>query len=157
MPISVYPPYRLVAEKEDYQISHDIPTDHGRLMDASTECNAQFEWEGQDVNIKVDFVSQKIRAGATMTDDLLKHEQGHADICFLAAVATGWEITKHPKRGKQIISEHQRRTKVLERLYDRETVHGTNQAHQKKWNQILDNAIKFAPMRRHVNLSGHRL
>jgi len=88
MPLSITPPKRLVLSWDMFSSvsDPDIPNANGRAMDADTECRFKVSWSGSQIDVTITVVALKVRIGAQQTGALLKHEQGHADLTWLAPI-----------------------------------------------------------------------
>jgi hypothetical protein len=155
MPLTITPRNRLVLSWGMFDVvpDTDIPSANGRAMDADTECSFSVSWSGSQVDVTVSTDRLKVRIGAAQTDELLKHEQGHADLCWLAGLAAGREILSGTGNRDNIITRHGTRSQAVQDRYDRNTEHGTHSTHQGRWNRILDAAI----LHRQTIVDGHAL
>ncbi len=143
MPLSITPSDRLILSWDMFTIvpDSDIPSANGRAMDAETKCRFDVLWDGSQVDVTVTVVSLKVRIGAQQTSELLKHEQGHADLTWLAGLAAGRETLRDMRNAAGIGKKHGARSDKTQISYDDNTEHGTNDAHQTRWNGLLDAAI----------------
>jgi hypothetical protein len=89
---------------------------------------------------------------ATKTAVLLKHEQGHHDLFFLAMRAMARELeaieaTDPDDLGHQMQETsnlHATRAATIDGTYDRETEHGKNQEQQARWDAAIGEAKRDA-------------
>jgi Bacterial protein of unknown function (DUF922) len=88
--------------------------------------------------------------GAALTNQLLVHEQGHFDIGMLIARALARDLDQatgnHPGELRNAVTQIRDRHVVqrmapIQRLYDRETKHGTDSAAQSRWNTDIQAAL----------------
>jgi hypothetical protein len=110
-----------------------------------------------ETEIKIVSAKSWVVAGQ-QSDELLAHEQGHADIALLVASEELREMTKlRAKRVGQlnvlihkVHSRFKRKEDALNKFYDspQETHHGANKAKQAEWEAKIDQYIhdEFAPL-----------
>ncbi|HTI84468.1 MAG TPA: hypothetical protein VL614_28790 [Acetobacteraceae bacterium] len=142
MPVTMSPTPRFVLSWDMFDEVPNIEPDHGQSMDADTKCKFDVAWNGDDVTVTVGPDSLRVRAGASKTAELLKHEQGHSDITYLTGLATGRAIARNSSGSQATIRSHQVTGQRVQARYDRQTEHGRNSAQQTRWNQLLDDAIQ---------------
>lgn len=151
MPVTMKPPQRLVLSWDMFTPVPAIGARDGQSMNAETTCRFNVDFHGSHVTVTVSpdppaeapLTSDglKVRIGAQQTAELLKHEQGHADIVFLAGLAAGNAIARRQSGYQATIARHEALGAQLQRRYDQQTGHGANKAQQDRWNRLLDTAI----------------
>jgi len=105
-----------------------------------------------DLTLKVhlDRAQTMVVRTASKTQDLLKHEQGHYDITVLTVRALAREFEQLRADSPSALAQqldrirqlHQDRADALEKKYDNDTNHGTNQRQQDNWNNEIDAAMR---------------
>ena len=133
MPLSMTPDDRLILSWDMFEGVSDIRDDEGESMDAFTSCRFDVKWSGNQVDVTVIAVQLKVRVDAVKTAALLKHEQGHADLCWLGGHAAGQAVLKNMRSGEFLVKKHGDLQKKIQSLYDGETEHGTNSQGQGRW------------------------
>jgi hypothetical protein len=81
---------------------------------------------------------------------LLKHEQGHFNLLLLTVKAMARELEAAAastpaalgEKVQAIIADHQGRATAVDEAYDEKTKHGLDTAEQKRWNMLIDNALR---------------
>jgi hypothetical protein len=90
------------------------------------------------------------KSGAALTSQLLMHEQGHLDIGMLIARALARDLDQatgtHPGELRHTVKQIRDRHVVshmarIQKLYDRETNHGTDSGAQSRWNTEIQAAL----------------
>lgn len=90
-----------------------------------------------------------VRRSATVSDDLLRHEQGHYDLVVLAAraLARGLEVlaassaSELSRIAEESINEHTARAQRLSGEYDRQTDRSRDRQAQARWNDLIRAAL----------------
>lgn len=145
MSLTIMPPDRLVLSWNLFDTASDNDPDlidkDGNPMDACTRCKFSVTRTGSGVEVEITKAFFKIRMNAQKTSDLLKHEQGHADLAWLASLASGRECLKTKGNDAIISKKHEIRLSKADGSYDVDTKHGTNISSQAHWNHLLNNAI----------------
>jgi hypothetical protein len=91
-----------------------------------------------------------VRRSASTSGYLLRHEQGHYDIVFLAARALARELESITaptaddllRRVEDCVTEHTARAQRLSEAYDRETDRSRDPTAQARWNGLIAAALE---------------
>lgn len=109
------------------------------------------------IDIRVDRHHTAVLRSASQTATLLKHEQGHHDLFFLAMRAFGKDLeaieAADPDDLLHQMQEagtlHNGRAQTIDDAYDTRTLHGRNADEQAAWDAAID-AAKQDPLSTHI-------
>lgn len=80
------------------------------------------------------------------TDYILKHEQGHMDICRIVCEEANRDVSHNKeisaKQFQEIQKYYEQEWKKIDDDYDKQTSHSMNHVSQERWNQWIAEQIK---------------